>query len=250
MDVYLINLDRSADRLSAMSRSFIGQRNFKRVPATDGRSISNLAVLGYDREQNRRAYGRLMTSGEIGCYHSHLCAAQTFLTTSAPYCVILEDDAKVDHRLFNLIDTLEQNLHRIPENLNLLHLCRATKPGMVSTAVVDFPQISNKISEAYRYPTVTTAFLYSRRGAETFVREGSIIAKPVDQFFKDWLTRRGGGYVLNRPVVDFLDFQSDIGSGTARRNLPFGEALRYDLAAGKRDLINDFAVWRRKFFSV
>ena len=249
LDVYLINLDRSADRLAAMERSFVDRQRFVRVPATDGRAVSHLSDLGYDRKQNRRDYGRLMTPGEIGCYHSHLSAAKAFLETDEQYCVVLEDDAKVDHRLFELIETLDHNLHRLPENLNLLHLCRTPKPRMARSSGVEFRQINNIIVEAFRYPTVTTAFMFSRRGAETFIRDGSVIAKPVDQFFKDWLTRRGGGYVLTTPVVEFMDFQSDIGSGTARRNLPFGEAFRYDMAAGRRDLLNDVAVWRRKVLS-
>jgi hypothetical protein len=86
--------------------------------------------------------------------------------------------------------------------------------------------------------------MWSRKGALEFLKDGSLIAKPVDHFFKDWLTRNSGGYCLDNAVVESMGFPSDIGSGTTRRKLKMIEAIRHDIARGRRDLVCDQFVKR------
>jgi glycosyl transferase, family 25 len=89
---FLINLDRSPERLAAMASQLEAlQMPFTRVAAVDGRQIS--ADDRVDAQRYRRRHGREVRPGEIGCYLSHLAAMQAFLATDASHALILEDDA-------------------------------------------------------------------------------------------------------------------------------------------------------------
>jgi glycosyl transferase family 25 len=89
---FLINLDRSPERLAAMASQLEAlQMPFTRVAAVDGRQIS--ADDRVDAQRYRRRHGREVRPGEVGCYLSHLAAMQAFLDTDASHALILEDDA-------------------------------------------------------------------------------------------------------------------------------------------------------------
>jgi len=91
---FVINLDRSADRLAAMeqrlARTGLG---WQRVRAVEGRELDlrrcpEIDVPGYERR-----HGKTLIGSEAGCYLSHLDAMRAFLRSSADYALLLEDDA-------------------------------------------------------------------------------------------------------------------------------------------------------------
>lgn len=93
---YVINLDRSPDRLAAISAdAALSGLTLQRVPAVDGAAApvrEREAVL--DEAGFRRLHGKVPMDGEYGCYASHLGAFDDFLASDADAAVIFEDDVR------------------------------------------------------------------------------------------------------------------------------------------------------------
>jgi glycosyl transferase family 25 len=99
MEIYLINLDRSADRLARMDMelSRLGLK-FERVAAVDGKELT-LPMREFDERGYRRYHGRIANVYEIGCYLSHVRCAERLLASSASHALVLEDDLHLDDDL-------------------------------------------------------------------------------------------------------------------------------------------------------
>ena len=96
--VYLINLDRSQDRLqSVMPLLSKLSLPWYRVVAVDGRAMSqsdfeeSVDLVGF-----QKIMGRLPGRGEVACALSHIKAWRTFLMSPYEYAVIFEDDVCFD----------------------------------------------------------------------------------------------------------------------------------------------------------
>ena len=249
INCFLINLDRSTERLASVERCFSGRPPFRRVEGTDGKQFNDAASLGYSLKMNRKEYGRLLTKGEIGCYHSHLNAAKFFLQTGNPYGVILEDDAIVDDIFFDFLNAFLHIMNTLPTDLRVVNICNSAQGSNCLETTVKFNDSRFNLFRTLKFPTVARGLIYSRLGAEEALKYGSTISKPFDHFLKDWLTRRSGGYCLSTPVVRSAGFASDIGSGTSRKEQSLFEGLRYDWVVAKRDTLNDFHRLKRKFLT-
>ena len=247
LNCFLINLDRSAERLASVERCFSGRPPFRRVIGTDGKQLNDAVSIGYSLEMNRKEYGRLLTKGEIGCYHSHLNAVKCFLKTGDPFGVILEDDALVDDRFFDFLNAFSKVMSSLPTDLRVVNICNSAEASNCLETTVRFQDSRFKLFRTLKFPTVARGLVYSRLGASELLTHGSTISKPFDHFLKDWLTRRVGGYCLSTPIVGSAGFSSDIGSGTSRKEQPFWEGLRYDWVVAKRDTLNDYHRLKRKF---
>lgn len=106
---FVINLDRSVDRLAAMEQRLarIGLP-WQRVRAVEGRELDwrrcpEIDVPGYERR-----HGKTLVGSEAGCYLSHLDAMRAFLRSNADYALLLEDDADFPP---NFVPLLHQLLH-------------------------------------------------------------------------------------------------------------------------------------------
>jgi glycosyl transferase family 25 len=111
-DVLLINLEGSDERLeSVRNMLYAEQINWRRMPAVDGRHGMPEGDYDYDEAAAIIRHDRPMTTGEIGCYLSHIKALQMFLVGSAQYAVILEDDIDIPTGTFT-------RLHAIATKLN------------------------------------------------------------------------------------------------------------------------------------
>lgn len=92
LKTYLINLDRATERLDRMCvrLAAIGLP-FERIAAINGRTLSyphpDFSALSY-----RLLHGRRWSPAELGCYLSHLEAADRLLRSDAQFALILEDD--------------------------------------------------------------------------------------------------------------------------------------------------------------
>lgn len=108
MRAFLINLDRSPERLAFMSEQLDGLRiAYTRVPAIDGNFV-DLTDSVVDQRAFYRRHHALLRRGEIGCYLSHLRALWTFLLSGADCGLILEDDAVLSPYVPSILEQLEQ----------------------------------------------------------------------------------------------------------------------------------------------
>ncbi len=100
LEIYAINLDRSADRWEALSQAAIALGlSLTRVSAVDGKQVSELLREAVDDAAFRRHTGRLMLSGEYGCYRSHIKAMHAFLSRNDDIALIIEDDVVLSAEL-------------------------------------------------------------------------------------------------------------------------------------------------------
>lgn len=65
---------------------------FEFFPGVDGRAFDVAAHPAYDSARRRRAFGRDLTSGEIGCLLSHRAVYEKMLAESLDEVLVLEDD--------------------------------------------------------------------------------------------------------------------------------------------------------------
>lgn len=93
LDTYLINLDRSPDRLAAMQAQ-LDQMGlpFARVRGVDGAADWDSLSADIDIPRFERNVGRRILKGEIGCYASHMAVWDRIIEADAPVALILEDD--------------------------------------------------------------------------------------------------------------------------------------------------------------
>ncbi|MGE3623113.1 MAG: glycosyltransferase family 25 protein [Bdellovibrionales bacterium] len=92
MQTFLINLDRTPDRLAKFERTNPHLKNVTRFPAIDGRAISREKLVGqniFDADVN-------YSPGAIGCALSHFRLWNMVMTDRQP-ATIMEDDAILHH---------------------------------------------------------------------------------------------------------------------------------------------------------
>ncbi|WP_114965143.1 glycosyltransferase family 25 protein [Alkalilacustris brevis] len=93
LPVWLINLDRSPDRLSRMDAGLRAQGlAYERLPAIDGKAEFDRLLPRVDRAAYERNMGQTLLPGKVGCYFSHLAAWERLVDSGKPMALILEDD--------------------------------------------------------------------------------------------------------------------------------------------------------------
>jgi len=182
--IFLINLDRSADRLARCSQSLseLGLE-WERVPAVDGSQLDPdwLSRLNPHPAPHGEWFRRL-TAGELGCFLSHLRCWQLIVERDLDCALILEDDFAPEPILSASNLAL---LGKNPENWDLVKLSRLGKYAKPCL------RLSDEIELCHwgQGPVDGTAYLVSRRGAAKLVVQREHIYRPVDFDFKHWWER-------------------------------------------------------------
>lgn len=235
---YLINLDGSDARLESATKQ-LEQINwpFERISAYDGRGKDLTDFVDYDDKQARKNLGRSLLNAEIGCYLSHYQCAQKFLKTDADILVVLEDDLKMSDNFETTVNGVLEYLHNHSE-LDWYLINIAAKKKKLAT---DITTINNhSLWHAYYFPIRGLGLIWSRKGAEAFVRKGKPISMPVDIFFQRWLSQNGKGLGVWPALISPLGIDSDILGTQATENIQRkekeGRDTSYNLKKQKRML--------------
>ncbi len=228
---YLINLDDSTDRLATATQSLrVAHMDFERVPAYDARQKNPLEIPGYDEQRALGYMGRKLKGGELGCYMSHLDCVRRFLTTDADYAVVLEDDMTIAASDAKQViqDALAwlQAQHFEWYLINIGALKRK-----IFTPINSFD--GHQLSRAHYFPMTTTGLIWSRAGAEAFVRSYKPIFAPVDNYFRHWLTDNNKGLSIFPPIVVPSGAESEI-DGTAAKRKTTGRSPLHGLLKQRR----------------
>ncbi|MCA0998769.1 glycosyltransferase family 25 protein [Alloyangia pacifica] len=209
--IQVINLDRSVDRMARISKQLAAEGlNFHRLKATDGRTLSKVDLAHYSALRCLLYYGRRLSSGEIGCFRSHQRAAEAFLQSSREFGLVLEDDAEIPENFGKALDELAEQLRlHADDSWEAVNLGNAPKHDSHLQAIGrGFFGVS--LVRAYVFPKRTTALLWSRRGAERFLKETRYIRAPVDQHLHSALSERGAGLASRPALIPHADLPSDI----------------------------------------
>jgi glycosyl transferase family 25 len=118
LTAYLINLDRSPERLVHMEREFARIRApFERVRAVDGVALGEAALAEFARTRTGVYPGRWLP-GEVGCFLSHFAVWERIAAGEEEYAAIFEDDVHLAADLRPLLASPEW----IPADADLVRL--------------------------------------------------------------------------------------------------------------------------------
>jgi glycosyl transferase family 25 len=171
---FLLNLDRNTERLVRM------RREADRV----GLSLERISgVLGNDVPERFRSQfiGTSLLPGEIGCYASHLMAAERLLERQLPYALVLEDDIEFEDDARSAIGEL---VAKLPTGWHLVKLCNR-RPAQ-AVLCLDHLQSGRILVRYTRFPILAGAYLISAAGASRLLvsRQRTI---PIDiEFHWPW----------------------------------------------------------------
>lgn len=242
--VYYINLDSSVDRRASMEAQLqaVGITNPERVPAFDGRKVDLSQVNDCDLPKAQRFLGRSLRGGEYGCYKSHLKCLDRFLTTDSPYALILEDDILFDENLFSIAQETIRFFEDNGTPWDAVHLA----PGRLKIFEA-LGQLSHgrDLVQAYYFPQVTGALLWSRRGAENIRDNHSVVTMPVDSQFRETMTKRASGFAIRPTLISYIGTGSDIDGNAGGRKVN-DRSWYYGLAKQRRLWRNKITAWFHK----
>lgn len=159
MNVFIINLKRSTERLAFQQQQFdkLGL-SFDRIDAVSTAEIS-------EQQYQTLAFGwqRPLRPVELACFLSHQAAWQKVLDTNQP-ALILEDDAVLSHQLPKLLAELEQkNL----QDVDLINFeVRSRKKIMAQTAFMSLASGHTALYALYQDRTGAAGYLLYPSGAK------------------------------------------------------------------------------------
>lgn len=190
LPAWLINLDRSPDRLAAMEAGISRLQapfTVQRFAAVDGKADASLLARYVDEAAFQRHIGRAILPGEIGVYLSHYGVWQEFLLTGREVALVMEDDV-VFHE--NFLHALEAGLAK-RHRWGLLKLNKIRAKGPVKKLSSAGYSINAYLGPA----TGTGAYLITRETAQLLVDHAYPITMPVDhlmaRYFAIGLNLRG-----------------------------------------------------------
>ena len=148
--------------------------------AVDGRELSERQLRRlYSPELNRRSYHRPLTAGEIGCYASHLSVWEQFLGSAQRHVAVFEDDIEIDPGLARVLAALET----APFRADLVKLIGRRREKVRERT----PLLAGRDLIRYRrVPSLTGAYVLTRRGAEKLLAARQPFGRPVDVDLRHW----------------------------------------------------------------
>lgn len=241
LKTFVINLDDCVDRLAHVKTQLESINiEFERVAAIDFRGTSPNEHPKYSSTRALDIMGRELSGGEVGCYASHLKAAQRFLDSGFEFGLVLEDDIvardDTNDTLKTLLDFLTKQSQSKWDIANLGHESRK-----LSQIIGDAN--GHDIQKSNYFPLDGHAILWTRQGAEKFIAMSDQIEMPVDHVFRRMVAHDGKGITLKPKVFDF-DFSFTGDRSTLHRDRSIAathKSIRYFAAEVKRQ---GYAYWR------
>lgn len=176
MKAYLINLDRSPDRLLRMKAEFAKANiNFERVTAVEGKLLSNAEVAGI---KTNPGWKQPLNRTEIGCFLSHRKCLELIAQGTDKFAAVFEDDVRLSkdaHRFF-ISDAW------VPANADVIKLeTHERKVLMDETEVLVGERYS--VARLRSQHILSAGYIISRRCAKDLLTRMNDAAAPVDHFF-------------------------------------------------------------------
>ncbi|MCH8179047.1 MAG: glycosyltransferase family 25 protein [Proteobacteria bacterium] len=181
--VFLINLDRSADRLARCAPILDGLGlSWERVPGVEGKALGAERLKALNPHPTPHGeWFRPLTPGEIGCFLSHLRCWQLIEERGLDCALVLEDD-------FNAHDVCTlQNLQTLAASAtgahpwDVLKLTRLRRHArLVASLGDDGAGHALELRFGGQGPEDGTAYLVSRRGAAKLTPKREHLLRPVD----------------------------------------------------------------------
>ena len=224
---YLINLDRATERCQVADNQICNANlTYERISAIDGSALNVGQKHHYDETLAFNTLGRSLSVGEIGCYLSHVRAAELFLKKDLEYCLVLEDDFELDPDFTTTLSELIMFLDKEGSaDFDVVNLCNEPKRNYNKIHTIVTKNSSFDLCRAHFFPVLTTAILWTRSGAEKFLAACYPIHSPIDQFLKDWCIQHNNGLCFLKPPVTSSGAESQIDFSSHHRNAKRGRRV-------------------------
>lgn len=208
MDIkyYVINLDRSKERLNNILSQFSLQKlDLEKVNAIDGQTLDLDDTA--DDIACRREMGRSIQPGEVGCSLSHRRALEAFGSTSAEFAVVLEDDAVLTDEFSKKIEALSIFIKTNPH----LKVCAINLGPSDYKYTTQLAKLDNtELLRSHRFPILATGILWTKHGAQIVLDDNEKIKYPYDNYLRIKLTRGHVGLSVRPSLISSADVLSDI----------------------------------------
>lgn len=178
MKCYLINLDKSRDRLEFMASQFerLGAQ-FKRVEAVNGRAMSPLELASFI--QISKEWPAPLSPAEIGCFLSHRKCLEKIAAGEDAYAAVFEDDI----RLSQGSSRFWASDHWIPKQADIVKIDAYGHEVLISNPVKNEGPYS--ISRLRSRHLQTGGYVVSREAARKLLPLMEKASAPVDHFLFD-----------------------------------------------------------------
>lgn len=211
--VFLINLDRSTQRLADVKAQLDKLKiPFERISATDGSCLTERDYAFFDRKTAAYRYHYDLTSGEVGCYLSHIRCWQKIVDEKLDYAIILEDDLNLSPNFAALPDTIK-NLPKDWEFIKLSNPFKARQEAVIT----EYDKFN--LVKYDKAPSGTCAQVVSFVGAKKLLKARHSFFRPVDVDLQwQWETGAKVLGLIPYPVDNNHQFGSDIQNIEQRKN--------------------------------
>jgi glycosyl transferase, family 25 len=227
MQVFLINLARSSERLAFMRAQL--KDGFERIEAVDGTAVPERLAPQFPSSAS-------MTPGEIGCYASHLLAAEQIVSRGLPYALIMEDDVEV---LPDFFENAERAVAVCPPGWDEISLCGARLGRGLNREIGSIG--SRKVVKFLRPPKGLGGYILSYNGAVKLLRPRDRI-RPIDVDIHYSCGMHFESYgVVPPPSRQVEELPSTIGKRKHRRHWAVGP---YEYLIGRAVQFHKFGVWQ------
>jgi len=238
--ILLVNLDRSPDRLASAVRQLAAVGlTAERLTATDGCAIPEEELRRIAR-WDPGAFFKPLSPGEVGCYLSHLAAAERIVREGWPLALVLEDDFAPSPELAQVLAELAPMADSLPD---LVRLDGAMRGG---ETLLRLPLCGARLVRYRRPPIRTTAMLWTLAGARRFVAVARPLRRPVDVQLKHWW--EGGLSIasVNPPPIQLHAEQAGVSTIGERRTRSRSERLRQSAYHLRYALRSNWEMLRRR----
>ena len=175
--VYVINLDRSTDRLTLITQTFekLGLE-FERVNAVDG---SQLEAKDYTAANQ---FHRPLQANEIACYLSHVKCWNKILTDNVDFGVVLEDDIALIDDFQHVIEQLIEHCHNHSLGFVKLSANKLHRKHQKYLSTIDN---THKLVKLSPVPVIAKGQLISREVSQLLVNTCATPTMPIDVVFRE-----------------------------------------------------------------
>ncbi|WP_196140586.1 glycosyltransferase family 25 protein [Aliikangiella sp. G2MR2-5] len=228
--VFLINLDRSTERLE-ISQKLLREQGipYERISAVDGQTLGAGQIKDIYQFDDFQTYYKKLNAGEVGCYLSHRKVWQRIIDDNLDFAVILEDDFAQCSSLKSAI-ALIAKLPRAWDYIKLAEHSR--KRRFISQR--NFEQICIGIYD--KIPARTLAQAVSMRGAQKLLAQSKQIKRPVDIDIQYWWEKDILALGISPAVVtprenevSQIDLSADRNSADKSRLKQISHAIRFKI---------------------
>lgn len=213
--VFVINLDRSAERLRNVRNSAekLGIE-LTRVRAVDGAQLTPAQSAKVDRAFFERNHGKHVLPAEIGCYLSHLDALEVIAESPESHAVIIEDDVRFPPDFPGFLDDL-----MALDGWDVVKLVNHRTRAFIAHAKVND---SYRIGRCAHGPCGSSAaYVVTRQGARRLLATLSPMRLPYDVALeRGWQ----GGYAVFSTDLPLVGLSEEMGSTIFVGESPYRKA--------------------------